>query len=34
MKFEIFCRNGVWKTKEEKFKVIIDKKDEYYDYER
>lgn len=33
MKYEIFCRNGVWKTKDGKDKVIIGKRMEYYDYE-
>ena len=30
--FEIYCRKGIWKTKEEKQKVIIGKRDKYYDY--
>ena len=32
MKFEIYCRNGVWKTKEGKDKVLIGVRNEYYDY--
>lgn len=29
---EIYCRNGVWKTKEGKQKVRIGIRDEYYDF--
>ena len=33
MKYEIYCRNGIWKTKEGKSRVIIGERMEYYDYE-
>ncbi len=32
MKYEIYCRNGVWRVKDSKEKVIIGKRDYYYDY--
>lgn len=32
VKFEIYCRNGIWKCKDSKEKVVIGKRDEYYDY--
>lgn len=31
-KYEIYCRNGIWKVKGSKEKVVIGKRDEYYDY--
>ena len=32
MKFEIYCRNGIWRVKDSKERVVIGKRDEYYDY--
>lgn len=32
MKYEIYCRNGIWRIKDSKEKVIIGKREEYYDY--
>lgn len=32
MTYECYCRNGVWKTKGSKQRVVIGKRDEYYDY--
>lgn len=31
-KFEIYCRNGIWRVKDSKERVVIGKRDEYYDY--
>ena len=32
MKFEIYCRNGIWRVKNSKERVVIGKRNEYYDY--
>ena len=32
MKYEIYCRNGIWRVKDSKERVVIGKRDEYYDY--
>lgn len=31
-KYECYCRNGVWKTKGDKQRVVVGKREEYYDY--
>lgn len=31
-KYECYCRNGVWRTKGDKQRVVIGRRDEYYDY--
>lgn len=32
MLYEIYCRNGIWRVKDSKERVVIGKRDEYYDY--
>ena len=32
MTYEIYCRNGIWRVVGSKEKVVIGKRDEYYDY--
>ncbi len=32
MKYEIYCRKGVWRVKDSKERVLIGVRNEYYDY--
>ena len=32
MQYEIYCRNGIWRVKDSKERVVIGRRDEYYDY--
>lgn len=31
-KYECYCRNGIWKVKDSKERVVIGRRDEWYDY--